>query len=97
MSALYGSVFLLGNITGPLLGSVLASFGFRMPFFIYAGMLLAATLVVTLFLRGVGEREPDTDARPKYTFAEAMQQPVYRALLITSSRTGGPTSGYVSP
>ncbi|MFV0407543.1 MAG: MFS transporter [Propioniciclava sp.] len=88
VSALYGSAFLLGNITGPLLGSLLASFGFRMPFFIYAGMLLAATLVVILFLRGVGGREPDTDARPKYSFSEAVREPVFRALLVTGFANG---------
>lgn len=88
VSALYGSAFLLGNITGPLLGSLLAGFGYRVPFFIYAAMLIAATLVVTFFLRGVGGRESDQDARPRYTFTDALRQPVYRRLLLTGFANG---------
>lgn len=88
VSALYGSAFLLGNITGPLLGSLLAGFGYRVPFFIYSVMLLIATGVVTVFLRGVGGREPVTDARPRYTFTEAIREPVYQGLLITGFANG---------
>lgn len=88
VSALYGSAFLLGNITGPLLGSLLAGFGFRVPFLIYAGMLVIATLVVTVFLRGVGGRELDTDARPRYSFSMAVREPVYRSLLFTAFANG---------
>lgn len=88
VSALYGSAFLMGNITGPLLGSLLAGFGFRVPFFIYAAMLVLATLVVTIFLRGVGGKEPATDARPKYSFTAAIREPVYRGLLITGFANG---------
>lgn len=63
MSALYGSAFVLGNICGPLLGSVLSGFGFRVPFFIYAAMLFCALTVVLVFLRGIdGGRDLDRDA-----------------------------------
>lgn len=45
-SAAYGAGFLIGNIAGPAVGALLAPFGYRWPFVIYAGMLVIATLIV---------------------------------------------------
>ncbi|MDY5584758.1 MAG: MFS transporter [Arcanobacterium sp.] len=49
-SAAYGSGFLLGNIAGPAVGAILAPFGYRLPFLIYAGTLICAALIVTIFI-----------------------------------------------
>lgn len=87
-SGLYGSAFLLGNITGPILGSLLAGFGYRIPFLIYAVMLFAAIAVVLTFLRGSGGRRVTDDARPRFLLAEALRSPVYRALLVTGFANG---------
>lgn len=87
-SGLYGSAFLLGNICGPILGSLLASFGFRIPFLIYAFMLFASVVVVAVFLRGAGGREVAEDARPRVLLSEALRNPVYRALLVTGFANG---------
>lgn len=87
-SGLYGSAFLLGNITGPILGSLLAGFGFRIPFLIYAAMLFAAITVVLVFLRGAGGREISEDARPRFLLADALRNPVYKALLVTGFANG---------
>lgn len=88
MSALYGSAFVLGNICGPLLGSLLVGFGFRVPFFIYAGMLFCALTVVLIFLRGLDGPRETRDERPRFTFGEAIADPVYRALLATAFANG---------
>ena len=88
-SSLYGTAFLLGNILGPILGSALQGFGLRVPFFIYAGAVFAAALVVMVFLRGgPGGRPTETDTQPRMTLAEAMGLPYYRALLITAFANG---------
>lgn len=53
VSALYGASFLVGNITGPLIGGLLGGFGPQLPFLVYAGFLVvAATLVGWLMPRG---------------------------------------------
>ncbi|SHI73834.1 Predicted arabinose efflux permease, MFS family [Tessaracoccus bendigoensis DSM 12906] len=89
-SSLYGTAFLLGNILGPTLGSLLQGFGMRIPFFIYAAAVLVAALVVTVFLRGgAGGRPLEDDARAeKMTLAEALGLPYYRALLLTAFAHG---------
>lgn len=66
VSSLYGSTFLLGGILGPVLGSLLAGFGLRVPFFIYAAMICGAALVVWIALPSdisVGTRQSRTNGR----------------------------------
>jgi DHA1 family multidrug resistance protein-like MFS transporter len=41
-AGLYSGGFLLGGITGPALGGLVAGFSYRLPFFIYAGTLAVA-------------------------------------------------------
>lgn len=88
-SSLYGTAFLLGNIIGPILGSLLAELGQRMPFFIYAAAVTAAVLVVMVFLQGgPGGRPEPGDAQARMTLAEAISLPYYRALLVTGFAHG---------
>ncbi len=86
-SALYGTAFLTGNIVGPILGSVMASLGYRVAFLSYGGAVLGALLVVLIFLRGPALPTQD-DARPKVTLREAMTSPDYRSLLVSSFAHG---------
>ncbi|RNI22769.1 MFS transporter [Flexivirga caeni] len=51
VSGLYSSSFVLGSITGPVLGGALVGFGLRVPFVVYAVTLFAAITVVHLQLR----------------------------------------------
>lgn len=86
-SALYGGAFLMGNILGPVLGSALAGFGMRVPFFIYAGTLVVAFAVVWLLLpptSGSSVPEGDEAPRPTATVRGALQSPVYQAALGTN-------------
>jgi MFS family permease len=46
IAGLYSGSFLLGNVAGPVLGSLAAGMGFRIPFFIYGGALVVAAAIV---------------------------------------------------
>lgn len=84
-SALYGSTFLLGNILGPSIGSLLAVWGMRLPFFIYAGTLFLAFLVILIALPEAkrAEATPDAPLIEPMTVKEALTSPTYRAVLVT--------------
>lgn len=83
-SSLYGSAFLLGNILGPSLGSLLAVWGMRLPFFIYAGTLMVSFVVILIWLPEP-DRTHDADdvAAEPMTVREAVSSPTYRAVLVT--------------
>ncbi|WP_425547677.1 MFS transporter [Brevibacterium daeguense] len=49
-SGLYATAFLLGNIAGPVVGGMMAGFGMRVPFVVYAVALVIAAAVVHLRL-----------------------------------------------
>ena len=51
VSGYFAAGFLIGNITGPLIGSALVGFGLRMPFVVYAVALIVASAVVATQLR----------------------------------------------
>lgn len=89
VSSAYGSAFLIGGMVGPLLGGALASLGLRMPFIVYAVALVLAALVVGVGLGGARLR-PTTDqaARATMTLGEALQSPVYRAVLVSGAANG---------
>lgn len=87
-SSLYGTAFLLGGILGPVLGSAVAGFGYRVPFIVYAVALLGATGVVAVFLRGTGGPAGPGDGRPPMTLAQARSNPAYRALLLSGFAHG---------
>lgn len=84
-SSLYGSAFLLGNILGPSLGSLLAVWGMRLPFFIYAGTLMISFFVILIALPESEARQTSdehVDVAPM-TVREAVTSPTYRAVLVT--------------
>ncbi|WP_230930395.1 MFS transporter [Dietzia aurantiaca] len=92
---LYATAFLIGNIGGPVLGGLLAEFGMRVPFFVYAASLLVATGVVAVFLRG-GRRRSADDQTPEQTplpVREALTDARYRAALISSFVNGWASFG----
>ncbi|WP_413247930.1 MFS transporter [Sinomonas flava] len=63
VSGLYASSFLLGSITGPVLGGLLAGFGLRVPFLAYAAALVVAAAVVHLLLGRGGTARTTARAR----------------------------------
>lgn len=85
-SSLYGSGFLIGNILGPALGALLAPWGMRLPFLLYAGTLVCAFLVVLIALpdpRAALAGSSGSEVAPM-TVREAICSPVYRACLATN-------------
>ncbi|UVE95758.1 MFS transporter [Dietzia sp. B32] len=95
IAGLYATAFLIGNIGGPVLGGLLAGFGMRIPFFVYAGTLLVATGVVAVFLRG--GRRPSADdgatGQEPLLVGEALRHSGYRAALISSFVNGWTSFG----
>jgi MFS transporter, DHA1 family, multidrug resistance protein len=78
-SGLYSGGFLLGGVSGPAVGGLIAAWSLRAPFFIYGGMLLVPALIAGIMLRGVPR---STERRPVRSFAvlaSALRSPVYRA------------------
>lgn len=89
ISGYYATSFLLGNILGPVLGGVLAPYGMRVPFFVYAAALVVAALVVFRYLSGANLRpEPGSTPLPVMTLAQAWENRAYRAG-VASGFAGG--------
>ncbi len=88
-SGLWATGFLLGNVTGPLVGGGLVAFGLRAPFVVYAVMLLVAMALTGVLLRG---RLPSTagsaEAGPTLAFRAVLGHPAYRAALAASFANG---------
>ncbi|WP_131103358.1 MFS transporter [Ornithinimicrobium sufpigmenti] len=89
VSSAYGSAFLIGGMAGPLLGGLVAQWGMRAPFILYAVLLLVAAAVVAVGLGGARLRPaPDAANRPVMTLAEAWEHRAYRAVLVSAVANG---------
>lgn len=88
-SALYATAFLLGSVCGPILGAALLGLGYRVIFLSYAFALVAAVLVVAVFLREPAAAPGATgDERPLMTLREAWADSAYRAALVANVANG---------
>ena len=89
VSAAWASTFLIGAILGPVLGGLLGGFGLRVPFLVYAGMLLLAALVVATFIPASGRpADDDGSALPPLSVREALGDSAYRAGLASAFANG---------
>ncbi|HET8594080.1 MAG TPA: MFS transporter [Intrasporangium sp.] len=89
VSSVYGSAFLIGGMIGPVLGGVLAGWGLRAPFIVYAVALVIAALVVAIGLGGARLRPAEDHAdRAVVTLGEAWHSPVYRAVIGSAIANG---------
>ena len=90
----YATAFLLGSIGGPLLGGVLAGFGLRVPFLVYAAALLVASAVVLFQLKDttLADRRAARQQAP-LTVREAVRDSAYRAALVSSFTNGWSSFG----
>jgi DHA1 family multidrug resistance protein-like MFS transporter len=83
-SGLYSGGFLLGSISGPAVGGLIAAWSLRAPFFIYGGLLIVPALIAMFGLRrpsrdaaGNGAQPgPGAPARPGEQPAERAAAPV---------------------
>jgi MFS family permease len=88
-SGLWATGFLLGSVTGPLVGGGLVAFGLRAPFVVYAVMLLAAMALTGVLLRGrPGATVEAGDAASEFSFRDALGLPAYRAALAAAFANG---------
>ncbi|MGN6677855.1 MAG: MFS transporter, partial [Streptosporangiaceae bacterium] len=80
-SGLYTGGFLLGGISGPAIGGLVAAWSLRAPFFIYGAMLLIPAGIAVAVLhdsprRAAGEKRPQ---HPLAGIAAALRSRAYRA------------------
>ncbi len=89
VSSTYASAFLIGGMIGPVLGGLLAGWGLRAPFIVYAVALLIAAAVVAIGLGGARLQPVEERAkRDVVSLGEAWQSPVYRAVLASGVANG---------
>ncbi|MFL6148448.1 MAG: MFS transporter [Pseudonocardiaceae bacterium] len=93
-TSLWSSSFLLGGVTGPLVGGGLISVSLRAPFVVYAITLFVAAGVAWLFLR----RSPvvgvvSAEVVPALTVRRAFGHPAYRAALASNFASGWAVTG----
>jgi MFS transporter, DHA1 family, multidrug resistance protein len=81
-SGMYTGGFLLGGISGPAIGGLVAAWSQRAPFFIYGGMLLVPAGIAALVLHDsspLGARQQGQAGRPLAEFAAMVRSRAYRA------------------
>lgn len=89
VSGMYSTSFLLGTVSGPLVGSALVGFGLRVPFVIYAVSLLIAASVVYFSMRNSTLAAPDrTEGVRTMRLREALASRAYRAALGSNFANG---------
>jgi MFS family permease len=93
-TSLWSSSFLLGGVTGPLVGGGLIGISLRAPFMTYAVALFVAAVVAWLFLRRstVVGGLPAGEI-PALTVREAWRHPSYRAALASNFANGWAVNG----
>lgn len=87
-SGLWATGFLLGNITGPLVGGGLLAISLRAPFLVYAVMLLVAAALTGVLLRGRTGEAPNSEPLAVVTFRDALGHRTYRAALAANFANG---------
>jgi MFS family permease len=95
VSSAYAGTFLMGGILGPVAGGLLAGWGLRVPFLVYAGALVVAAAVVAVMLRDPqragGAR---TGAVPEpMALREALGDAAFRAAMLSAFANGWATFG----
>ncbi|WP_253905860.1 MFS transporter [Arthrobacter sp. H5] len=94
VSSSYASAFLLGSIGGPFIGGLLAGFGLRVPFLVYAGALVVAAAVVFFQLKDTSLQDKAKSAPlPALSVRVALQDSAYRAALVSGFANGWSSFG----
>jgi MFS family permease len=93
VSGAYASAFLIGSVLGPVVGGLLAGFGLRVPFLVYAAALLLAAVVVRTMLTGTNQSGEEARHAPPMTLKEALADSAYRAAVFSSFGNGWVTFG----
>jgi MFS transporter, DHA1 family, multidrug resistance protein len=89
-SGLYSAGFLVGGISGPAVGGLVAAWSLRAPFLIYGGLLLVPAVLAAVALPGAAHR-PAAGSRPERPLAvlvRALRSRAYRAAASASLADG---------
>ncbi|NYH80004.1 MFS family permease [Actinopolyspora biskrensis] len=93
-SGLWATSFLLGSISGPVLGGLLIGFSLRLPFLIYGVALYIAAFVGWFLLRNSTLADPQRNAAaPDLKVTTALRDPSYRASLLANFSKGWTAQG----
>ena len=93
-SGLYSGGFLLGGISGPALGGIVAAWSLRAPFFLYGGLLLVPAAIAAAGLRSGARVDAPVvpDAAPRggglAALAGALRSRAYRAAAAANLADG---------
>ncbi|GAA0538717.1 MFS transporter [Saccharopolyspora subtropica] len=88
-SGVWATSFLLGNVSGPIIGGVMVGYSLRLPFLTYGVALFVAAFVGWLMLRKstLAAPQPKSDA-PTMTVRQALRHRTYRAALLSNFSNG---------
>ncbi|MEU5851257.1 MFS transporter [Saccharopolyspora shandongensis] len=88
-SGVWATSFLLGNVSGPIIGGVMVGYSLRLPFVTYGIALFLAAFIGWLMLRKstLAAPQPDNGA-PSMTVREALGQRAYRAAMLSNFSNG---------
>lgn len=91
----YQGGFLLGGMTGPAIGGLLAGISLRAPFFFYAGTLLIAGVIAIMMLRSPTrvDRAERNAARQAIPFRHVLRDRRYRAAVLANFAVGWSSFG----
>ncbi|MDA3626964.1 MFS transporter [Saccharopolyspora oryzae] len=89
-SGVWATSFLLGNVSGPIIGGVMIGYSLRLPFVTYGIALFAAAFIGWLMLRKSELAAPQTDTgeAPVLTVRQALRHRTYRAALLSNFSNG---------
>lgn len=88
-SGVWATSFLMGNISGPIIGGLLVGFSLRLPFVIYGIALFVAAFVGWAMLRRSTLAAPQPDRRaPGMSVREALSHRAYRAAIVSNFSNG---------
>jgi MFS transporter, ACDE family, multidrug resistance protein len=88
VAGLFTSAFLVGSVSGPVLGALTAGLGLAMPFVIYGVALLIAAAVIFISLRHSSLATPDLSTEVAISVRTALRNAAYRAALFSNFATG---------
>jgi MFS transporter, DHA1 family, multidrug resistance protein len=80
-SGLYSGGFLIGGISGPAVGGLVAAWSLRAPFLIYGGLLVIPAVIAAFGLRDAPQRQASQQlpVRPFAALAGALRNAAFRA------------------
>ncbi|WP_308197937.1 MFS transporter [Saccharopolyspora soli] len=93
-SGMWATSFLLGNISGPIIGGFVIGYSLRLPFISYGIVLFVAAFIGWLLLRKstLAARQADPSA-PAMTVRQALRHRAYWAALLSNFSNGWAVNG----